>query len=239
MASLMCNDSEGGRGGGGGGGRGRVFVIEGSISAGKSTLAEALATHVRDRLGFPSTAVLEELDPAALDVFYEHMELAPVFQNMVIENTLARLRKAFQLAHAGHVVFLDRGFTATRIFAMTLRNKIPAGMLSMHLGMIDKLASHMARPDLGIYLRTPAAICFQRMQNRGRQCEANVTPEYLTALEAMHDYMLGEGGGTYKPPEMPVMGYVVIEGSDGLTAAAVLEKIGECVQRFQKDHATQ
>ena len=48
-----------------------------------------------------------------------------------------------------------------------------------------------ARPDLVVYVRTPAEVCLERiLDKRGRKEEAAIPLEYLQALEVLHDEWL-------------------------------------------------
>lgn len=46
------------------------------------------------------------------------------------------------------------------------------------------------KPDAIIYLKTPAAVCLQRIKERNRTEEKGINLEYLETLEKLHDAWL-------------------------------------------------
>lgn len=59
------------------------------------------------------------------------------------------------------------------------------------LDLFDKLFENFSwDQDVIIYVRTPPEICFQRMHQRGRECENGVSLEYLQKLDTAHGFMI-------------------------------------------------
>lgn len=59
------------------------------------------------------------------------------------------------------------------------------------LDLFDKLFLNFGwDQDVIIYVRTPPEICYQRMHQRGRECESSVSLEYLQKLDKAHGFMI-------------------------------------------------
>jgi thymidylate kinase len=71
-----------------------------------------------------------------------------------------------------------------------------------------------AEPGLILYLRTPAEVCLQRIHERGRAEESNISLEYLLQLERLHDEWLLDNPKT-----------IVLDGERRWTTEEVLAEI--------------
>jgi deoxyadenosine/deoxycytidine kinase len=45
-------------------------------------------------------------------------------------------------------------------------------------------------PDVVIYIQTPPEVCFERMNNRGRECESGVPLEYLQSVHNKYEQLV-------------------------------------------------
>lgn len=205
---------------------GRIFIIEGNIAAGKTTLGPLLESYVRDVLSMHAVFIPEVIHPLALKVFYGDKSLSPVFQNMVIENTLQRMTEAVEAAREGNVVFIDRGFSALRVFALTLQDYIDPELMKKHFQMINELAGLLPAPYAGIYLDVPSDVCLERIKLRGRKCENTVTLEYLEQLKRNYEEVI------FSPmtlPERPKLGYMKIANTSFSGAEDIMNQFANFI----------
>lgn len=58
----------------------------------------------------------------------------------------------------------------------------------------DLLSEYTAKfgwtPDVYVYIRTDPAVCLQRVQRRGRECEASITLELLQAIHEKYEKLI-------------------------------------------------
>jgi deoxyadenosine/deoxycytidine kinase len=116
-------------------------------------------------------------------------------------------------------VILERSIFCDRfVFA---ENCYRTGLMSLaeyqlYCGLWDFLVSnYCVKPDLTLYLRTPAEVCLQRIRTRGRAEESNITLEYLLQLERLHDdWLLGDPSA------------VVLDGEHRWSRTEILAEIG-------------
>jgi len=71
-------------------------------------------------------------------------------------------------------------------------------------------------PDKIVYLRTPAEVCLERIEDRGRAEENTIPIEYLRDLEVLHDEWLTDNPKT-----------VMIDGCKQWTAQEVYDVLTE------------
>ena len=117
-----------------------------------------------------------------------------------------------------HKVILERSIFCDRhVFA---KNCFQSGLFSeseyqLYCGMWDFMVSHYCvEPDVILYLRTPAEVCLQRIEDRGRSEETGIPLDYLLQLETLHDEWLLDNPKT-----------VLLSGERRWNAEDVLEQI--------------
>jgi len=197
-----------------------MILLEGNISAGKTTLGRALAED--GRLAFLEEPVVQWQTGFArnllADFYNDKDRWSFTFQIAAFITRAKTWDEILQKTDHSNVL-LERSIYADRyIFAKNLRN---SGYLSeaewqIYSGLWDWLEQRWcSEPDKIIYLRTPAAICHQRLRLRGRGEEELVPLSYLQDIEKLHDeWLLGN-------PKV-----VVIDGSDTIELSKVYEKAG-------------
>src|SRR5579885_882482 len=98
--------------------RGKVAILEGLISAGKSTAGEEIAKFVND-LGIPCRFFPEPLLPGLLDLFLSDQKTyAFSFQLTMLVKRQAIYREAFELAKQGYFCIIDRSLYGDYCFAL-------------------------------------------------------------------------------------------------------------------------
>lgn len=169
-------------------GRGMRFsylAIEGVIGAGKTTLARKLA----HSLG--ATLLLEQPDENPfLPRFYRDPAGAAFSTQMTF--LLQRAGQVEQLHQrdlfAGQCI-ADFIFDKDRLFAeLTLS----AADLALYARVFERLAFELPRPDRLIFLTAPIDLLMSRIAQRGREYEADISPDYLQRLSTAYARWLRE-----------------------------------------------
>ncbi len=153
------------------------LVVEGNIGAGKTTLCELLARDHSCRL------VLEEFaENPFLPLFYEDREryAFAVELSFMMERRrqLAPLLLAPQLF--AQPILADYLFAKTWLFAShTLRGD----ELSLFKKLFEELGTQLPLPRKLLFLQRPVEVLLEQIAQRGRSFEADIEPDYLTAVE--------------------------------------------------------
>jgi deoxyadenosine/deoxycytidine kinase len=175
-----------------------MILLEGNIGAGKTTVGSALAASGNFAFIEEPTAVWREGFAAnMLELFYSDTSRWAFTFQICAFVTRAKTWHEISALTDHHRVVLERSIFCDRyVFA---ENCYRTGLFSLqeyqlYCGMWDFMMSHYCdKPDLVLYLRTPAAECLERLKARGREEEVGVTLEYLLQLENLHDeWLLGD-----------------------------------------------
>lgn len=151
------------------------IAIEGVIGAGKTTLAKLLSDKYKSRL------VLEQFEENPfLPKFYEDRD------RYSFQTQLAFLASRFrQQQKMTNRDLFDRGivsdyiFEKDRIFA---RLNLDDDELALYDNVFSIMAGIAARPDLVIYLQSTVDRLMKNVEQRGREYEKHITPDYLQDL---------------------------------------------------------
>lgn len=157
------------------------IAIEGVIGAGKTSLASLLAERRNARL------VLEEFeDNPFLPKFYEDRE------RYAFQTQLAFLASRFKqqqnmmsqdLFH--QFTISDYIFDKDRIFA---RLNLDQDEMALYDNIFSIMTGIAAQPDLIIYIQSSVDRLMENIENRGRDYERNITPEYLKELNDAYNH---------------------------------------------------
>ena len=150
-------------------------AIEGVIGAGKTTLAELLSERNGARL------VLEQFEENPfLPKFYENRK------RYAFQTQLAFLASRFKQQQNmtspdlfDECIISDYIFEKDRIFA---RLNLDDDELALYDNIYSIMTGISARPDLVIYLQSNVERLLKNINNRGRDYEKHITPEYLQEL---------------------------------------------------------
>lgn len=174
-----------------------VISLDGNIGAGKSTLLEAI------RSAMPDVEVVVEpvgewttlknaTGKSLLELFYEDKRRwAYTFQNCAILTRLRSLKTALASTKKT-VVITERSVLTDRfVFAEMLRSSGDIDDLEwqLYLNWYDTFASTLPIHGV-IYLTTGVGTSASRIVGRGRDGEASIPTDYLTALEGQHERWL-------------------------------------------------
>jgi deoxyadenosine/deoxycytidine kinase len=162
----------------------RYLAVEGPIGAGKTTLAERLATRL------DATLVLEETENPFLADFYADRPGAALQAQLFYLLNRHRQQTALQQADLfSQTMVADYLFDKDKIFAYL---NLDDNELFIYQRLFDLLARDVPRPDLVIYLQAPTDVLLRRLRNRSSAREGDAfdpDEEYLRELnEAYHHF---------------------------------------------------
>jgi|UniRef100_A0A6C0BFG8 deoxyadenosine/deoxycytidine kinase len=154
--------------------------IEGNIGCGKSSVLSRLCNDAR------IPVFLEPVDEWKdwLELFYSDPQRWGMSFNL---NVLMSFHK---WKNNNFFAFYERSPISNRyIFAQLQRDE--GKMNDMELLMFNDIYDKLAwTPDVIIYIKTDPDIALERMKNRGRNCESNVSLEYIKAIHEKHETLL-------------------------------------------------
>ncbi len=156
------------------------ITIEGTIGAGKTTLAKKLAADFNAKL------ILEQFEENPfLPKFYEDPQrhafpvelyfMAERFQHLNKLLSEADIFKSFTVS--------DFLFQKSLIFANNNLNEDEARLYRM---LFDIINPSLPRPDLVIYLYAPVEKLLHNIQKRGRVYEQNISAAYLEHIQSAY-----------------------------------------------------
>jgi deoxyadenosine/deoxycytidine kinase len=162
----------------------RYIAVEGPIGAGKTPLAERLATRL------DATLVLEETDNPFLGDFYADRPGAALQAQLFY--LLSRHRQQTTLQQAdlfSQITIADYLFDKDKIFAYL---NLDDNELFIYQRLYDLLARDVPAPDLVIYLQAPTDVLLRRLKGRRTDPERDSfdpDADYLKELnEAYHHF---------------------------------------------------
>ena len=168
----------------------RYLAVEGPIGAGKTTLAERLATRL------DATLVLEETENPFLADFYGDRPGAALQAQLFYLLNRHRQQTALQQADLfSQTMVADYLFDKDKIFAYL---NLDDNELFIYQRLYDLLSRDVPRPDLVIYLQAPTEVLLRRLRNRAAEPEGDAfepDEEYLRELnEAYHHFFFHYNG---------------------------------------------
>ena len=171
----------------------KLVTIEGNIGAGKSTL---LAPLVR---------ALNEISNESWQLIKEDIDENPEFQVLLTEynqDPSARIRfQRFITNHRAKLLeglddsvnyVVERSLISDLIFLQANLCTIPrpdGEDIHYYYDIHDRLKQY-PKIDMVLYLKTSAQVCFNRMQQRGRDAEKGTPENYIKLISDYHDCML-------------------------------------------------
>jgi len=157
----------------------RHIAIEGPTGAGKTALADRLATR------FDATLVLEELDNPFLADFYADRPGAALQSQIFF--LLSRHRQQIALRQAdlfAQLVIADYLFDKDRIYAFL---NLDDNELFIYQRLYDLLSRDVTAPDLVIYLQAPTDVLQRRLGERATENEPEDPLPDLAYLQELNE----------------------------------------------------
>lgn len=151
------------------------IAVEGVIGAGKTTLAQLLSERNNARL------VLEKFEENPfLPKFYEDRKRY-AFQTQLafLASRFKQQEKMTNKELFDEFIISDYIFEKDRIFA---RLNLDDDELALYDNIYGIMTGISAKPDLVIYLQSTVDRLMENIENRGRDYEKHITPDYLQEL---------------------------------------------------------
>lgn len=153
------------------------ICIEGNIGAGKTTLAEKLASHTGSML------ILEEFeDNPFLPLFYKDPERYALQTELTFltdryKQLSSKLinRSLFQPS-----VIADYFLFKSRLFA---KNNLNGDDFRLYTKIFNIIESALPKPGLMVYLHHEVDVLMSNIRNRGRAYEQQISAEYLREIQ--------------------------------------------------------
>ncbi|MFQ5912823.1 MAG: deoxynucleoside kinase [Nitrospinota bacterium] len=162
--------------------RARFITIEGPVGVGKTSLAESLA----EVIGASVLREVTEENPFLANFYSDRKRYA--FQTQLFF-LLSRYRQQLDLTqldlfHRG--VVSDYLFEKDRIFAYV---NLDEDELVLYEEIYSLLRPRIPSPDLVVFLQASTDVLLERIRNRRRDIERNISPEYVERInEAYNRY---------------------------------------------------
>src|SRR6056297_375185 len=177
-----------------------VIVIDGIIGAGKTTLIRECLLPALTSVGLKVTEVKEPVEKwkknGRLKQFYSNPERrAYQFQTVAFHD---RVKECFDVYNncgkSTDVFILERSIFTDILFMKMLKDSktIDSTEYDDYLKLWNMWEYVMPfSPDMFVYLRPDIEVCMDRLKNRDRDGESNISKEYQTKLLEKHDKFLG------------------------------------------------
>lgn len=208
----------------------KFIVIDGVISAGKTTLIRLLEDKLNREGSLKVKAIYEPVDlwnsTGALQYFYDDVpNHAYEFQTYTYITRIARVINELAATPDADVYLLERSIWTDRyIFMALLKNQIGTLKCQMYEQWCDLWAYIMPmRVDKWVFLNTSLEESLKRIKVRNREGESGVSVEYQTALYNKHVEFYNElktQGRTVLEIESQLMDDNFITNSNTLDAIA-------------------
>lgn len=161
-------------------GRGFLLAVEGAIGAGKTSLAEMIATELDARL------ILEafEDNPFLEDFYSDPVLFAFQTQLWFLLSRYRQQRELLQLDLFSPMMVTDYMFMRDRLFAsLTLDDN----EMALYDRISSMLASEIPNPDLVIYLQSDTEHLMENIRGRRRDFESKIDAKYVDSLNQLYN----------------------------------------------------
>jgi deoxyadenosine/deoxycytidine kinase len=164
-------------------GKKRFVAVAGNVGVGKSTLTRLLA----QKMGWEPFFEAVDENPYLAD-FYRDMRTWS-FHSQIFFLT-RRLRHHRQLMDYPNSVVQDRSvYEDAEIFARNLFNQgnMDPRDFASYRDLYEVLTEFLQPPDVVVYLRASVTTLANRIHQRGRDYERNISPDYLEQLNQLYE----------------------------------------------------
>jgi deoxyadenosine/deoxycytidine kinase len=164
----------------------KFVVVAGNIGSGKTTITERLGSRLGWHTGYESVA-----DNPYLADFYQDMRQWSFHLQIFFLGH--RAQQHLELAARPGSAISDRSiYEDATIFARALYHlhNLNERDYQAYQAVFRLITTHLPRPDLLLYLKTPVPVLLERIQQRGRVMEQGITADYLALLEQFYEEWL-------------------------------------------------
>ena len=157
------------------------IAIEGVIGAGKTSVAQKIATRLNARL------VLERFEENPfLEKFYHNPEeYAFRTQLFFLLERYNQMQELHQEELFQNYIVSDYIFEKDKIFAYMNLNDSDLKIYEQVAGALDR---NVVTPDLVVYLQSSVGRLMNNIRNRDREIEKEITEEYIDNLNEAYNY---------------------------------------------------
>jgi len=155
----------------------QFITIEGNIGAGKTTLANMLASD------FDAELVLEQFaDNPFLPNFYKDPDkYAFPLELFFMAERYQQLQETLQQdLFENNILISDYLFSKSQLFAA---NNLSDHEFDLYMRLFQMIYAQLPKPDVIIYLHASIPYLQNNIKNRGRTYENDITDEYLQQIE--------------------------------------------------------
>jgi deoxyadenosine/deoxycytidine kinase len=162
---------------------GKFVAVAGNIGVGKTHLTTLLANHLGWRAYYEPV-----IDNPYLDDFYRDMERWSFHLQVFFLSKRFEIHR--EMVSSDEPCIQDRTiYEDKEIFAHTLHRQ---GFMSdrdyeNYTALFDAMTSFLRTPDLVVYLRAGVDTLQERIRCRGRDCEREISSDYLEALNRAYE----------------------------------------------------
>jgi deoxyadenosine/deoxycytidine kinase len=162
---------------------GQFVAVAGNIGVGKTNLTTLLSNHLGWRAYYEPV-----INNPYLDDFYRDMERWAFHLQVFFLSKRFDIHR--EMVGSNDPCIQDRTiYEDKEIFAATLHRQ---GFMSdrdyaNYVALFDAMTSFLRTPDLIVYLRAGVGTLRERIRCRGRDCERDISPEYLAALNEAYE----------------------------------------------------
>ena len=168
---------------------GHIVIIEGPISAGKTTLGKSIE-HLFKRYDVKCIFLEEYKNDALLNFYIQNMKNnAFTFQMIMLRERFRIYMEAVRLANDGYAVFMDRGLVGDLAFALMQMSKkfFTDEQTKIYMSMLESEKNNIIEPSLTVFLKLSPSKAYQRLIKRNNEVEvSNYSVEYFTELESAY-----------------------------------------------------
>jgi deoxyadenosine/deoxycytidine kinase len=197
------------------------IAVVGNIGAGKTTLTELLAKHLKYEPQFEAV----DHNPY-LEDFYSDMKRWSF--NLQIYFLNSRFQQIMEIQNSKKNIIQDRTiYEDAYIFAENLHDM---GLMTSrdyenYRAIFDNITSFIKPPDLLIYLRASVPTLVNNIQRRGREYEAGIRLDYLSKLNEKYKNWI----------DNYTVGKLLILDKDNLDFANNPEDLGFVIQSIERE----
>src|SRR3990167_8640394 len=163
--------------------RGHLIVLEGTISAGKTTLGRNIV-ELLSNLGLPVKFFHEYVNEDLLQQYISNMKkYSYSFQVIMQAHRINNYKLARDFANKGGVAIVDRSIIGDYAFALMQKKKLFITEDEWKVYNSIFCQENLIEPDGIVYLSCTPQTVINRIAKRGIECESAYNEEYLSELE--------------------------------------------------------